>query len=155
LTRRSEWTIRQSALLVACVATIIVGYVPFLILGHGQALGFFFTYAAEQGSNAGGIQQVVRWISFQLHLTMTTTILLERIVDLFLLGSISLVVLLLRLRERISVEGATLLLIGTFLSISSHVFPWYTTALLPWVAMLVSPLWIRNRLSGKGIAIAA
>ena len=149
LLRRRDW-----ALLIACCATIILGYIPFLILGHGQVLGFFFTYAAEQGLNAGVTQQVVRWISIQRGLTLATTILLERIVDLLLLGSVSLVVLLLRLRERMSVESATLLLIGIFLSISSHVFPWYTTALLPWVATLVGPLWTNHGLSGKGIAIA-
>ena len=155
-TGRRDW-----ALLIACFATIILGYIPFLILGHGQVLGFFFTYAAEQGLNAGVTQQVVRWISIQRGLTLATTILLERIVDLLLLGSVSLVVLLLRLRERMSVESATLLLIGIFLSISSHVFPWYTTALLPWVAMLVGPLWtnhgtcsINRHSTGKGIAIA-
>jgi hypothetical protein len=155
LLRRREWTLKQSALLVACFATIILGYIPFLILGHGQVLGFFFTYAAEQGTNAGVIQQVVHWISSQFGLTLATTILLERIVDLVLLGTVSLAVLILRVRERISVEAATLLLIGIFLSISSHVFPWYTTALLPWVVMLVGPLWTRKGLNGKGIAIAA
>jgi len=155
LLRRREWTLKQSALLVACFATIILGYIPFLILGHGQVLGFFFTYAAEQGTNAGVIQQMVHWISFYLGLTLATTILLERIVDLVLLGTVSLAVLILRVRERISVEAATLLLIGIFLSISSHVFPWYTTALLPWVVMLVGPLWTRKGLNGKGIAIAA
>ncbi len=155
-TGRRDW-----ALLIACFATIILGYIPFLILGHGQVLGFFFTYAAEQGLNAGVTQQVVRWISIQRGLTLATTILLERIVDLLLLGSVSLVVLLLRLRERMSVESATLLLIGIFLSISSHVFPWYTAALFPWVAMLVGPLWtnhgtcsINRHSTGKGIAIA-
>ncbi len=146
---------RDWALLVACFATIILGYIPFLILGHGQVLGFFFTYAAEQGTNAGVTQQMVHWISSQFGLTLATTILLERIVDLVLLGTVSLAVLILRVRERISVEAATLLLIGIFLSISSHVFPWYTTALLPWVVMLVGPLWTRKGLNGKGIAIAA
>jgi hypothetical protein len=155
LTRRSEWSIKHSALPVACLATIILGYLPFLILGHGQVLGFFFAYAAEQGTNAGVTQQIVRWISVHLHLTLITTILLEHIVDALLLGCVSLIVLLLRLRERISVEAATLLLIGIFLSISSHVFPWYTTALLPWVVMLVGPMWTGNGLSGKGIAITA
>jgi len=49
---------------------------------------------------------------------------------------------------------ATLLLIGTALAISTHVFPWYATALLPWVAVLVSPLWVGRWPGGKGLAIA-
>jgi len=36
--QRGDW-----ALLCACGGTILLGYLPFLILGHGQALGFFFT----------------------------------------------------------------------------------------------------------------
>src|SRR5207253_170531 len=41
--RRREWTLKQPLLLLTCFATIIVGYLPFYILGHGQVLGFFCT----------------------------------------------------------------------------------------------------------------
>src|SRR5258708_15718027 len=34
-------------LLASCFATIIVGYLPYLMLGHGQAFGFFAAYASE------------------------------------------------------------------------------------------------------------
>jgi peptidoglycan biosynthesis protein MviN/MurJ (putative lipid II flippase) len=44
-------------------------------------------------------------------------------------------------------------MIGAILAISSHVFPWYAPALLPWIAMLIGPLWTRQGLSGKGLAI--
>ncbi len=147
--QRGDW-----ALVCACGGTILLGYLPFLILGHGQVLGFFFTYTSEQGSNAGVTQQVVHWIGIQRGLALVTILLLERLVAVILLGSVSLVMFVLRQRERLSEEVATLVLIGSFLSISSHVFPWYTTALLPWVAMLVGPLWTREGLSSKGIAIA-
>jgi hypothetical protein len=142
-------------LVCACGGTVLLGYLPFLILGHGQVLGFFFTYASEQGLNAGVTQQVVHWIGMQRGLAPTTILLLERIVAVVMLSSVSLAVFALRLRERLSVEMATVVLIGTFLSISSHVFPWYTTALLPWVAMQVAPLRTRAGLSGKGIAMAS
>ncbi|MDQ6659603.1 MAG: hypothetical protein M3Z24_01405, partial [Chloroflexota bacterium] len=69
----------------------------------------------------------------------------------------SLVIFVSRQNERISMEAATIILIGVILSISSHVFPWYTTALLPWIAILVGPVWARwapNGLQGKGIAVA-
>src|SRR6266702_351117 len=46
-------------LLGSCFATIIIGYMPYLILGHGQAFGFFAAYASEQGQNAGVTQQIV------------------------------------------------------------------------------------------------
>src|SRR2546426_2093312 len=42
---------RDYALFAACFITIIVGYLPFLILGHGQVFGYFTTYANEQGQN--------------------------------------------------------------------------------------------------------
>lgn len=147
--QRQDWV-----LVCACGGTILLGYLPFLILGHGQVLGFFFTYTSEQGLNAGVMQLIVHWIGVQQGLPLATMLLLERVVDVVLLGAVSLLVLVLRQRGRVSVEVATLVLIGVFLSISSHVFPWYTTALLPWVTMLVGPLWTRGGLSGKGVAIA-
>jgi hypothetical protein len=148
--QRGDW-----ALVCACGGTVLLGYLPFLILGHGQVLGFFFTYASEQGLNAGVTQQVVHWIGTQRGLALAAILLLERVVAVILLASVSLLVFVLRQREQLSVEMATLVLIGIFLSISSHVFPWYTTALLPWVAMLVAPLRAHEGLSGKGMAMAA
>ena len=55
--------------------------------------------------------------------------------------------LYLRWRERISMEAAFLILTGTIFSVSSHIFPWYTIALLPWIAMLAMPLqrWTAGR----------
>ena len=146
--RRRDW-----ALLVTCFATIFLGYLPFLILGHGQVFGFFASYASEQGTNAGVVQLMMQWISSLLHLESATAVLLEHVVDLAVVGVVFLIVLVLRLRERISMEMATLLLIGTALAISTHVFPWYATALLPWVAVLVGPLWVCKCPSGKGLAI--
>ena len=109
----------------------------------------------SRGLNAGVTQLVVHWIGTQRNLALAAILLLERIVAVVLLASVSLLVFVLRQRARLSVEMATLVLIGTFLSISSHVFPWYTTALLPWVALLVAPLLASEGLSGKGVAIAA
>lgn len=166
---------RDYLLLLACFTTIILGYLPYLILGHGQVFGFFATYASEQGGNAGVTQQFVYWLGMQQHLRLETIITGEHIVDVILLGSVSLVALALRLRERITMEAGTLLLSGTVLSISSHVFPWYTTALLLWVPLLLGPLWrreesraterraptmtMRNKLvgslSGKSVAVLA
>ncbi len=146
--RRRDW-----ALLIACAATIAVAYLPFLIMGHGQVLGFLPTYINEQGDNAGVVQWAVRWISTHLGFTLASTLVLEYVVDLVVVGAAALAVLLLRLRERISMEAAIVLLIGTVFAVSSHVFPWYVPALLPWVTILAGPLWIGKRPSGKGLAI--
>ncbi|TMC89573.1 MAG: DUF2029 domain-containing protein [Chloroflexi bacterium] len=145
--RRRDW-----ALLTTCFATILVGYIPYLILGHGQVLGYLSGYASEQGGNAGVVQLLTYSISQHFHFTLAETILQEHIVDVIVIFGTSLVVLVLRL-WKVSMEVTTLLMIGAILAISSHVFPWYATAFLPWIAMLIGPLWTRRHLSGKGLAI--
>jgi hypothetical protein len=45
-----------------------------------------------------------------------------------------------------------LVLIATIFAISTHVYPWYDIALLPWLALVVGPLWTRqDGLSGKNL----
>jgi hypothetical protein len=152
-------------LLVTCFATIVLGYLPYLILGHGQAFGFFITYANEQGQNAGVTQQFVHWLGDQLRLPLTRTITLEHIVGLLLLSIVSCIVCVQRWRNRISIEAGILLVFAVVLSISSHVFPWYTTTLLVWVPLLMTnaatPVgarvveWGRVGLYGRPLAVIA
>jgi hypothetical protein len=142
-------------LLASCFATIIIGYLPYLILGHGQAFGFFAAYASEQGQNAGVTQQIVHWLGDRWRLPLTETISLEHLVDVFAIGATSVIVFGLRWRNRISIEAGTLILFGVVLSISSHVFPWYTTILLLWVPLVLVPFWSNTGLTGQGLAIIA
>jgi len=141
---------RDYALFAACFITIIVGYLPFLILGHGQAFGYFTIYASEQGQNAGVTQLLVQWLGGRSHIPLTTIIMIEHVVDVVLVSVVSLVVLILRQRDRITIEAGVLVLFGVVLSISSHVFPWYTTTLLLWV-----PLLLRKGSIGTNLAIVA
>jgi len=146
--RRKDW-----ALLATCIGTIMVGYIPYLILGHGQVLGYFATYSGEEGGNAGVVQIVTYAISFGEGYTRAA-LLQQHIVDVLVLGVMSLAVLVMRVFKRTSMEAAIMVLMGTVLAVSSHVFPWYTTALLPWIAVLVGPVWTRRGgLSGKGLAV--
>jgi hypothetical protein len=148
--------IRYNApLFIACFVTILLGYVPYLILGHGQVFGYFATYASEQGENAGVVQQFVHWLGNHYHLALMNTISLEHSIDFLLVCAVSLSVFVLRLYNRIGRETAVLLLFGVILSISSHVFPWYTTTLLLWVPVLLGPLWQHKRPIGRGLAIIA
>ncbi len=150
VTRRRDWEVP-----VTCFATIILAYVPFIILGHGQVFGFFSTYATEQRQNAGVVPLVVHFFTYNLlHLKDRITVLVQYAVDALLVGPILLLVFFLRLRERIRMETATLILIGVVYAVSTHIFPWYTTVLLLFVPLLIGPLWTRKELSGKGIAIA-
>ncbi len=145
----------EAPLVITCLATIMLGYLPYLIMGHGQVLGYFTTYASEQGQNAGVTQQVVHWLGDRMRMGLASTITLEHIVDALLVSAVSLIVFVMRLRNHIGIEAAVLVLYGVVLSISSHVFPWYTTTLLLWVPVFVDPLWTRVGLSGRSLAIIA
>ena len=148
--RRGDW-----ALIATCFVTIVASYIPYIILGHGQVFGFFSTYANEHTPNEGITKLVFGWLGPHIGLSATLTLVLEYIIDLFVVCSASLLILLLRLRERISKEVAILVLIGVVFAVSSHIFSWYTTVLLLWVAMLVEPLWTHTGgLNSKGLAVA-
>ena len=139
---------RDYALLVTCIITIIVGYLPYFLLGHGQVFGFFSTYINQHGGNAGPVLLVLQWLGDTLGINSGVTSLLERGFDLLLIGCVALGVLRLRWREQLSMEAALLILIGTFFAISSFVYPWYVAVFLPWVALLIGPQWLST---GKGV----
>jgi len=137
--RRRDW-----ALLVTCFSTIVLAYVRWLILGHGSIFGFFATYASEQAPDAGIVQLVVSWVAAPLGANKSLILILSYLCDLIVLGTVSLIILWRRWRKQISVEAGAIILTGTFFAISSHVLPWYTTALLPWIVLLIGPLWKRH-----------
>ncbi|HWS84264.1 MAG TPA: glycosyltransferase 87 family protein [Ktedonobacteraceae bacterium] len=132
---------RNRAWMITCLAaytvTVILGYVPYIILGHGQAFGFFSTYVSEHSWNGGSVFLFTQWLNEHLQFNGVIAHILSYSVDLLLVGGVVLAIWWQRQRERISMEVATLILIGTVFSVSTHVFPWYNTALLPWVALLV------------------
>jgi hypothetical protein len=131
-----QWK-RDVPLVVVCVLTIVVGYLPFVLVGHGQIFGFFSTYASEQGQNAGLVQHMAADLGTRLHLSLAQIVTLEHVVALVLLIGATVGILIARARERMSVEAGTLLLFGLVLAVSSHVFPWYVTTLLPWIVLLL------------------
>lgn len=148
--RRKDW-----ALLVVCALTVIGGYLPYYILGHGNIYGYFAKYASQQGGNAG-IIQLVTWQIFHVpHLDFAYVVQRQHYAEAMFAGLMALLVVVLRLLKNISMEAAIMLLSGAVFAISSHVFPWYAAALLPWVALLVGPLWTRKRVRGSGLAVAA
>ncbi len=75
-----------------------------------------------------------------LDLSKQLVSLLVYAVDALVMGGVAWWIFRLRQRERISMEAAALVLTGTIFAISPHIFPWYTTALLPWVVLLLRPL---------------
>jgi hypothetical protein len=147
--RRRDWV-----LLLTCFGTIFLGYFPFLVMGPGQVFGFFLTYASQQGGNAGSVQLHMQWIGSRLGFSLSTTVLLEYAVDLVIVSAVSLVILVSRHRQRISLELATLLVISTAFAIASHIFPWYVTTLLPWIALLVGPLLPDGKTIARSLIVA-
>ena len=81
------------------------------------------------------------------------TVAREHLVALLFIVAVSLVVFVMRLRRRMSMAMAALLLYVAILAISPHVFPWYTTVLLLWVPLVIRPLWTGRRLVGSALAI--
>jgi hypothetical protein len=146
---------RDYALLATCAVTILAFYTPYLILGHGNAFGFFSTYVDQHPTNQGILPLVSLWLSSLAHVPLSITFRVDNILDVLIAGAVTLFVLLLRLQERISKEAGFLILIGMIFTISSHVFSWYATAMLPWVALLIGPLWSRETgIQGKALAAA-
>lgn len=149
---------RDYALVFTYIMTVIVAYVPYFILGHGQVFGFFSTYLSQHGGNAGPILVFAQHLGETLGFQPSMTELLDHGADIAVMGSVGLVIFVLRQRELISIEAAILILIASVLSVSAFVYPWYVTALLPWVALLLGPLWTPAqqgllRLNGKTLAV--
>jgi hypothetical protein len=147
--RRRDWR-----LLVTCFATIFLGYLPYFILGHGQVFGFFGTYASQQQVDAGPALHMVVTVSPLFGWSVKTLPLVEYIFDAILMAPLALTVLILRLRNRISEEAAMLILVSGIFFVSSHIYPWYTAALLPWIVVLLQPVWTRQG-SGRDISVPA
>src|SRR5579859_5935611 len=145
---------RDYALLGACLLTVLLGYLPYYIMGHGQVLGYFTIYSSEQGENAGIVQLLMQWTSHAYKWSYQTTVAREHVVALLFIIAVSLGVFVLRLRQRMSMAMAALLLYAAILAISPHVFSWYTTVLLLWVPLLIRPLWKARRFVGSALGVA-
>jgi len=146
---------RDYALLGVCLLTILLGYLPYYIMGHGQVLGYFTIYSDQQGENAGIVQLLMQWAGYAYRWNLQTVIAREHVVSVLFVIAVSLVVFVLRLRQRMSMAMAALLLFVAILAISPHVFPWYTTVLLMWVPLLIGPLWTGHRFIGKSLVVGA
>ncbi|GAC1693736.1 MAG: hypothetical protein NVS9B9_16100 [Ktedonobacteraceae bacterium] len=150
LLRRRDWP-----LLIACAITIVLGYVPFFVLGHGQILAGspFTAVVGQRESHVAVIQNVLYITGFTFHINGTLMQVFVRSIEILIVGMTLLVVLLGRLRRKMSTETGILLLTGVILTIYAHIFPWYVPALVPWIVLTIDPLWTKQGLSAKGLAI--
>ena len=150
LLRKRDW-----GLLLACGVTIVLGYVPFFILGHGRILdGSPFTAIVGQSeAHIAVIQNVLFITGFRLHINRNSMQILVWIIEVAIVGTTLIVVVRGRMLGTMSTEVGILLLTGVILTIYAHVFPWYAPALLPWIALTIGPLWTKQGLNALVLAI--
>jgi hypothetical protein len=149
--RRRDW-----GLVVACVTTIALGYLPFILLGQGDIRSVLLSFSGQHDLHAGVLDMAPVYIAseFGIRTVLKSVFSVTHVLEMAVVGIVVLVVCTQRLRKRMSVEAALFLLIAVVLMVYAHVFPWYMTALLPWIAMLAVPVWTREGgISAKGLAV--
>jgi len=144
LVRRKDW-----GLLAACAATIVLGYLPFLVLSHGQIAAVVFSFRDQDLLHPSILQDTLLMLGRGINVAPETMWTIGRMIEGVVGIIVVLVVQIQRLRGGMSIEGALLLLVGMVSSMYSYIFPWYMPALLPWIAALITPI----RRSGKGFSI--
>lgn len=137
---------------IACVMTIVLAYLPYIILGQGRVLGFFGTFASEQFVNAGPVLLSARWLSEQLHMSQAQALMTEYAVDSLVMIGVALAIIWFSWRGKMPATDAMLLFIATVFAASTHINPWYNAALVPWVAFMAGPLWTRQGWNPRGWA---
>lgn len=147
IVRKRDW-----GLVLACFITIILGYLPFLYLSHWHISEVVFSFAGQAEEHRGVLQNVLRLVGYAFNIPLPITIAVITLSELALILTAIFVVLL--RRRHIGTEAAILLLLTTVLIVYANVFPWYTTVLLPWIALLIEPLWGAKGLNVRGIIIA-
>jgi hypothetical protein len=151
LVGRRDW-----GLVVACVTTIALGYLPFILLSQGEIHSVLLSFSGQQDLHAGVLDMAPYYLAREvgIRITLTSIFFVTHLLEMAVAGITVLVVCTQRLRKRMSEEAALLLLIAVVLIVYAHVFPWYMTALLPWIAMLAVPIWTREGgVSAKGLAV--
>jgi len=152
LVRRRDW-----GLVVACLTTIALGYLPFILLSQGDIRSVLLSFTDQRNLHPGVLDMAPFYIArgFGIKVELTSILSVTHLLEMAVAGITVLLVCIQRLRRRISVEAAALSLIAVVLIVYAHVFPWYATALLPWITILATPVWTREEgISAKGLAIA-
>lgn len=149
--RRRDW-----GLLVACATTIVLGYVPFILLSRGLFLGNDSPFAAimsQREAHIGVVQNMIFITGTRLHIKSSILQGVVSIVERLIIGTTLVSVLIARLRGRMNTEVGVLLLTSVTLTIYAHIFPWYVPTILPWIALTIVPLWTEKGPGAKGLAI--
>lgn len=142
-------------LLVACFVTIVLGYLPFFVLSHGHILDAspLSSIIGQNEEHPGVIQVVLFDVGAHFHINATFVHLVTLGIEGCIVGGTLLFVIVQRIRGHLSIEMGLLLLTWVILVDYAHVFPWYATALLPWIAMCIVPVWSAKGFSTRGLAM--
>ncbi|WP_165423599.1 glycosyltransferase 87 family protein [Ktedonosporobacter rubrisoli] len=135
LVRRRDWNLPA-----ACALTVVLGYLPFLWLSHGQIAAVVLSFSGQDTLHPSFIQNGLLLLGHSMQLAPTTMLVVGRVIEGAIGVSTVLFVKRQFSRKHISIEGAVLVLIGIGSCLYSYVFPWYIPALLPWIAVLIAPL---------------
>ena len=148
--RRRDWS-----LLIACAVTIVAGYLPFFLLSHGHILDAspLSAVIGQNEAHPGVIQIVLSDLGASLHINRTLVHLVTLGIEGCIVGGTLLFVIMQRIRGQLRIEMGLLLLTWVILLDYAHIFPWYATALLPWIAMCIVPLWSAKGFSTRSLGI--
>jgi hypothetical protein len=152
LLRRGEW-----ALVAACATTMVLGYWPFILLSQGDIRAVLFSFSEQRNLHPGVLDMTPFYLvsGAGIQVGLMAVLVVTHVLETFVVGMTVLLVCLQRCWKRMSVEVAALILFAVVLMVYAHVFPWYVTVLLPWIALLAKPVWTReNGLSAQGLAVA-
>ena len=148
--RRRDWS-----LLIACAVTIVAGYLPFFLLSHGHILDAspLSAIIGQNEAHPSVIQIVLSDAGAYLHINRTLVHLVTLCIEGCIVGVMLLFVIVQRIRGQLRIEMGLLLLTWVILLDYAHIFPWYATALLPWIAMCIVPLWSAKGISSRSLGI--
>lgn len=133
-------------LYVAFLATIVLGYLPFLY-GGLPALGFLGIYAGDTQSYGA----LLFWLRNAYLFLGVPSVAVQGTV-LLVAALVAGGVVWARYRGRLAERGALYILLVLWLTLTPHLLPWYVTALVPFCALYLRPPW-RSRASALTVAL--
>jgi hypothetical protein len=93
-------------------------------------------------------------LEHHLHVNLVTNKIVIDAVDILIIVPSFLIVLVQRVRGRIGMEMSVLTLIASFMAASVYISPWYAVAFVPWLALLLGPVWSAQGFQGPKLILA-
>ncbi|BCL82236.1 hypothetical protein ccbrp13_47010 [Ktedonobacteria bacterium brp13] len=145
---------RDWSLLISCGLTIILGYLPFMLFSNGHPLAVPLSFTTQALLNPGILSVLIFALESTFTHTSSVNSYVTDAVDILVLLPTFLIVMIQYWHRRMRIEMALLILIGSFMATSAYVFPWYVTALIPWLTLLITPIRKAQKFQPGGLALA-